>query len=354
MATLESAAGVRAQPNLESRPAGSVRFDLASAGLSIWFMLGVFLDGWAHNHGRVDNTFFTPWHAVLYSGALAVAALLTLTQFRNMQRGYAWSKSLPQGYGWSLVGVGVFFAAGGFDFLWHGWFGFEAGLETLLSPAHFALGTGAFLFLTGPIRAAYQRRTQLSGWSNLLPVILSSTLLLSLFTFFTMYANPITQARAFTVNTGNGRDFRDLQIIWGIAGVLILTAFTMGIVLTLLRRWKLPFGTLTFMLTANALLLIWVYWKTTNPMLLTYISLPLAGLVGDWLLALIKPSLDRPNSFRLIGFLLPVLEFSAFFGLLISNYGTWWSVHLWAGLIFMAGVVGLLLSYLVVPYASEK
>jgi hypothetical protein len=26
---------------------------------------GIFLDGWAHAHGRVDESLFTPWHAVL-------------------------------------------------------------------------------------------------------------------------------------------------------------------------------------------------------------------------------------------------------------------------------------------------
>jgi hypothetical protein len=34
---------------------------------SAWTVAGIYLDGWAHNHGKVDS-FFTPWHAVLYSG----------------------------------------------------------------------------------------------------------------------------------------------------------------------------------------------------------------------------------------------------------------------------------------------
>jgi hypothetical protein len=40
---------------------------------SVWFVAGLYLDGWAHNHGKVDNTFFTPWHAVFYSGYVAIA-----------------------------------------------------------------------------------------------------------------------------------------------------------------------------------------------------------------------------------------------------------------------------------------
>ena len=38
------------------------------SALSAWLVGGFFLDGWAHTHGKVDQSFFTPWHAVLYSG----------------------------------------------------------------------------------------------------------------------------------------------------------------------------------------------------------------------------------------------------------------------------------------------
>src|SRR5262245_27710062 len=49
------------------RPEGGPRFDAFAALLSAAFVGGLFLDGWAHNHGKVDQSFFTPWHAILYS-----------------------------------------------------------------------------------------------------------------------------------------------------------------------------------------------------------------------------------------------------------------------------------------------
>src|SRR5262249_28162803 len=55
---------------------GNCAFDWAAAILSGAFIGGVFLDGWAHTHGRVDDTFFTPWHAILYAAFLALATLL--------------------------------------------------------------------------------------------------------------------------------------------------------------------------------------------------------------------------------------------------------------------------------------
>src|SRR5438128_2736404 len=50
----------------------STRFDWAMAVLSTLLVAGFYLDLWAHAHGRSDNTFFTPWHAVLYSMLAAV------------------------------------------------------------------------------------------------------------------------------------------------------------------------------------------------------------------------------------------------------------------------------------------
>src|SRR5215213_8119748 len=69
-------------------PAESLRFDWAVTLASLWFIAGLFLDGWAHaNLASTLETFFTPWHAVLYSGFFAVAGVLILGQARNMARG---------------------------------------------------------------------------------------------------------------------------------------------------------------------------------------------------------------------------------------------------------------------------
>src|SRR3989454_12850807 len=91
-----------------SRPAkrdASPRFDWAMAILSTVLVGGFYLDLWAHAHGRSDNTFFTPWHAVLYSMLAAVGAFLSVTAWRRWHRGAPWWESLPAGYGLSLVGV---------------------------------------------------------------------------------------------------------------------------------------------------------------------------------------------------------------------------------------------------------
>src|SRR5438067_2248282 len=47
---------------------GGIKFDWTATILCTLLIGGVYLDGWAHAHGKVDSTCFTPWHAVLYSG----------------------------------------------------------------------------------------------------------------------------------------------------------------------------------------------------------------------------------------------------------------------------------------------
>src|SRR6266508_3210614 len=74
-------------------PSASVGFDWAMAVLSAVFVGGIFLDGWAHTHGRVDQSFFTPWHAVFYAGYAAVASALLAALFRNHSRDYPWRRA---------------------------------------------------------------------------------------------------------------------------------------------------------------------------------------------------------------------------------------------------------------------
>ena len=57
--------GLKGATTRES-PQSSIKFDRLMIILVCWFVGGLFIDGWAHNHGLVDRTFFTPWHALLF------------------------------------------------------------------------------------------------------------------------------------------------------------------------------------------------------------------------------------------------------------------------------------------------
>src|SRR6266536_6535639 len=78
--------------------------DLVTLVLTAWLIGGLFLDGWAHNTRPQLETFFTPWHAVFYSGFAAIAAWICWS---------VWSRrGVPAGYGPALVGVAIFLLSG--------------------------------------------------------------------------------------------------------------------------------------------------------------------------------------------------------------------------------------------------
>ena len=123
MSTAKSAdqlAGAAAEKRaLAGVPADSVRLDWIITISSCVNIVGLFIDGWAHNHGFVDDSFFTPWHAVLYGAILFAGFALIVTHFRNVSRGFRWSQALPVGYGLSLIGFFIFMLGGLGDMIWH-------------------------------------------------------------------------------------------------------------------------------------------------------------------------------------------------------------------------------------------
>lgn len=69
--TLPAASAPVPEGTLRATPAQN----FATIAFAWWLTTGIFVDGWAHNRfGESLETFFTPWHALFYSGFLAVAA----------------------------------------------------------------------------------------------------------------------------------------------------------------------------------------------------------------------------------------------------------------------------------------
>jgi hypothetical protein len=54
---------------------------LAFMVFATWSISGLFVDGWAHLHSKPE-TFFTPWHAIIY-GSFGVAAALLAYRWRS-------------------------------------------------------------------------------------------------------------------------------------------------------------------------------------------------------------------------------------------------------------------------------
>lgn len=79
-----------------------------------------------------------------------------------------------------------------------------------------------------------------------------------------------------------------------------------------------------------------------------------AGLAADLLRVRLRPSAERVGALRLLAFAVPSLYFAVCLGTVIAESGTWYTVHGVAGFTILPGVVGLGLSYLVVPPRVES
>jgi hypothetical protein len=266
-------------------PLSSVRLDWIIALVSIWWMGGLFVDVWAHSNVPQLETFFTPWHAVLYSGFLAVAAALVIKNIRNWKlaalgdmasgafpspvtcisntgRRSSFLESVPAGYELSLLGVGIFAVSGVGDLTWHLPFGIERSVDALLSPTHLGLALGVGLALSGPFRAAWLRRERVgtSSWRQLGPAMVSLTFILSLLTFFTEYASSLVNPWPIyptSVLAGNGRIIPTSVLegtgpVLGVTDILLQAVLLMSFVLLALRGWRLPMGAFTSIFTLNA------------------------------------------------------------------------------------------------------
>ena len=322
-------------------------FDRLAILLATWLVGGVYLDGWAHNHIARLETFFTPWHAVLYSGYASLALFLVITAVRNHQPGQPWRLTVPAGYGLSLTGAGIFAVAGVLDLTWHTLFGIERSIEALFSPTHLMLGLGAMLMVTGPLRAATFKtpRDVSRQWVAMAPAILSLTYLMAFLVFFTQYAHPIVKSLA---DLPHADDFTRGA---GVADILIQSAILMGVALVAVKRWQLPFGTFAVLLGVTDGLA--AVLAASSPVLSVVILGALTGLLVDLLNLGLRPRMKVPASLRVFAFAAPVATYTVYFAALASLNGVHWSLPIWTGSIVEAGVVGLLLSYVLISPLQE-
>jgi hypothetical protein len=320
-------------------PSSTAAFDWIVAVLALGWLGGLFLDGWAHTHGLVDDSFFTPWHAVLYSGYVAFAALLVGRAARAIARGAPWRAALPPGYGLALAGVAMWVVGGPFDLLWHGVFGFEVNVEALLSPAHAVLAVGAGLMSAAPLRAALRRPPR--RWSAEVPMALSLTCVVSNLTFFTQIAHPLANLWAA------GRRTVPVAVTeLGIVSFLLTAVILTAPLLLLLRHGRLQPGAVTIVITLNSVLMGVVFGHGPYP-LAAVIALSLGAVAADVLRAALRPAASRPVAFRWFAAGLPVLLYVAYFAALALTTGIGYTPHLWLGVVVFAGIIGWLTSYLV-------
>ena len=330
-----SQVGVRPEPAVVRPVVTTRRFEWTFIVLCTWLLSGAYVDAWAHRHFTFE-TFFTPWHALLYSGMFSVLIFLAVDTLRNQGRGQPLSRALPDGYGLSLLGCIAFGISGTIDMFWHLRFGIEKNLAALVSPPHLLLMTSLALIVAGPLRGAWRRPVREAPW----PAIVSASMLLSMFTFFDQFDQPL-------VNTWSSANVQPIVVPYvqqlGILGIMVQSALLTGMVLYLLSRFRLPFGSIAVVAGMNGIFL--------GVLQTQFQLIPVAivgGLIADALVFWLKPGVERVTALRIGAFAGPVGVSSLYLLVVTVTLGMAWPITLWLGAIFVSGAIGLLLSYLLV------
>jgi hypothetical protein len=316
-----------------------VGFDWLVLAASAWLLGGLYWDGWAHGYGLPDS-FWTVWHAAFYSGFAAVAVVILGGVARAKPHAAGWRAAIPAGYEGAVAGVFLFGFGGAFDMIWHTLFGIELGTDALLSPSHLVLGIGIALIVSGPLLAAWRRGAS-GGLVAQLPAVLSLTALLCVFTFFSLFAGP------YSGLLGSGARPSSTTLVRTLLGMYLFSGLVVGLALVALRRGTLPVGSLTVLLGANAVAMILMQGHAPFAIQVAFsVGAIAAGAIGDVMLWRLRPSDTRRFQLHAFAFLLPVVYFTIYLGVVVATVGSGWTVHALSGMVVLSGVIGLLLSFL--------
>lgn len=306
------------------------------AALSAWAVTGLALDGRAHQDNAVES-FFTPWHGILYS-AIAASAVWTWWLVARRPSGP------PTGFAVTVAGVGLLAAGGPADLLWHELFGLEADVEALLSPTHLMLMTGGIMLLSAPLRAAWHARAGSAvGERPPLAAVVSLALVAGVIAFFFQYASPFHETAAYA---GNGHAEQEL----GLVAIALTNLILVAPLALLLRIGRLPVGAATIVFTVAAGV---VAVSSDFEAWAAFAGAVAGGVAVDALGVVLRPGPDRPRQAFAFAVAAPLVLWSAVLAAMGLDGGMAWPVELWSGSILLAAGAGALLAVLARPDPSR-
>jgi hypothetical protein len=299
---------------------------------STWVVIGLFLDGWAHNEGKPES-FFTPWHGLLYSGFLAGMAWTAVAERRQRRQGIA----VPMDP-LALIGFGAFAVGGVADMIWHQVFGIEQDIAALLSPSHLLLMAAGLLLVTQPIREVLDLERDLprgerQRWATFAPVVVGVTLAVSVLSFFGQFASGLRVVGDFVFETGAWEGAQ----IQGIAGMLLSTLLLVGALVWVTGPWPAPpAGAFTVVFGATALLMAGLNGFEEAALV---VPVALGGAVADVLLA-------RRVPICTVAAAVPAAMWTAWLVTYQLVWGLGWSAELSSGTVVLCTLLGFGLALL--------
>ena len=321
----------------------------------VWLIAGLFIDGYAHSEILETDTedFFTPWHAIFYSGFLFVTAVIGWIWLRRAGEGTP-ASWLPPGYGWSVVGLAVFAVGGLGDGIWHTVFGVETGIDALLSPTHLVLFAGMALILTTPLRAFWLDPSRVgpgsASWSSAGGAVASTAIATALTGFFFVYAFGLDETWTHRVTYNPVTEANEDIVALGLASAYVGTMILVVPVLGLLRRTDLPPGAVVVIWTVPTLAVVAAFGGS----MIAVPSAAVGAIVLELAMAGSGRRLSRGRAVIVAVGIGTVAMWSAWMALAHRADGVAWMPELWAGQIVMCGIVAVALGALAFPPAMPE
>jgi hypothetical protein len=330
------------------------RDDLITAICGMLLVAGVAVDAWAHtNILETIESFFTPWHAMLYGGFATIAAWTYWLAFRERARYPTWWRNgWPAGYLVGGIGVALFLLAGLMDMVWHTVFGIEVSLEATYSPSHLLIALSGVLLLTSPLRSWWASDSErgLRAAAGMISAGLGATMtMVLLLTLSVFFSTPPTVAYA-----PDNDSVPHLRAVIAFGGYLVTTLVCL-VPLMLIYRRRLTLGAAPTIFGLVALFAV-VTQNFEGPQLEAAIGAVLGAAAAEAVLVRLDAVRGTNATLRLpiAGASVALFTWAGY--LLGAQLGTGivWPPDLWVGVMVLTTLLGAALGGLAAPPSSHK
>ncbi|MFI5839572.1 hypothetical protein ACIA8K_07635 [Catenuloplanes sp. NPDC051500] len=337
----------------------TAREDLVTVLLVGVLVAGGITDGWAHsNLPSTLESFFTPWHGLIYAGFAGLAAWTCWQAYSRRDAAPRWWRDgWPAGYRVGALGVLVFAAGGLGDLIWHETIGIELGLNAQFSPSHLLLVIGAMLLASSPLRAWWAAgENGLRTVTGVASLALTTSLTTILFSHSSAF---LTDAPTQPFAPGNAASNGGLDAIGGTTALIGIDAFVfttpiIAIPFLLAHRRRPTLGAGTAIVAATALFGLFMF-EFAAPMAIAALVAVLAALLADvavlWLDAVRGPR--APLRLPLAGAVYVAMVWSGLLLGLHLDAGLRWPIEMITGIVVITAALGALLGGLAAPPATH-
>jgi hypothetical protein len=301
---------------------------------SAWLVTGLQLDAYAHATTPELETFWTPWHAVLYSGIAASGLTLvwllrprlpTIPTYQSVM-------ALPNALRVPVLGMAFLLVGGGIDTLWHNIFGIEQGLEIFVSPSHELIILGMVLVAVGPALM-----TSTFSVADRVLVTISALLTVLPIHIYSLHANVLG-----TIFFGDGENpVRIFSFDGQIMHAYLFTTVLLLLPIVLIgRRWPVPLGVPTVLVAVPALAMHLMFLSDESWWMSLTVAAAAAGT--ELVVRVVGPLLPVSPAGRwlLLGLVAPPLVWGTVFVVGDIEVGVGWNVHIVTGLLTYVALTG--------------